>query len=147
MEILKAHSFLRMGLLYFEAELISGGYDDAESGFAAHHAIVGFGGAFQREGFVHGADAAEDAESESVLRVNGSASSPAFHGLAPAEKLQRRNFERRHSADNCESSVYGEAADYRFHRVGIGNGRKDDLSAAKFLKFGGGILRLAININ
>ena len=86
-------------------------------------------------------DAREDAECEGVLRVDRSARGPAFYGLAPAEKLKRRNFERRHRADNCESSVHSEAAHHGFHRVGVGDSCQDHLSAAELQKFGGGILR------
>src|ERR1700694_6175250 len=86
-------------------DLASGGEYDSKSGFAAHHAFVSFGDAFQREDFVHGTHAAEDAERERLLRIYRRAGIPALDGPASADEQQGRNLHGWRSADDHQRAV------------------------------------------
>ncbi len=58
------------------------GEDDAELGFAAHHARVGFVDTIEREFFDHGADAGLLGEAQGVFGIGGNAGSPALDAFA-----------------------------------------------------------------
>ncbi len=61
---------------------------DAEPGFAAHHPVVSLSNSFQRINFVHGSDATQDAEFESILRISRRAGIPAFDPTLSADQKQ-----------------------------------------------------------
>ncbi len=58
------------------------GEDDAELGFAAHHAGVGVVHAIEGKFFDHGTDAGEFGEAQGVFGIGGDAGSPALDALA-----------------------------------------------------------------
>ena len=62
---------------------------DPEARLAAHHAVVGLGGPFQRVHLVHRTDAGLDAERQRVLRVDGRAGVPALDGPAAPDEQER----------------------------------------------------------
>src|SRR5271169_1896105 len=68
------------GTFSCRSRLFAGGEDYAEAGFAAHHAVEGFGGLLELVGFDHGLDAGEGAEVEGVFGVHAGAGGPAVDG-------------------------------------------------------------------
>ena len=67
----------------------SHGEHDAELGFAAHHAGVGFAGFRERIFFNHGAHAAQFGEAERIFGVGGDSSRPALDVLPALDDLER----------------------------------------------------------
>ena len=64
----------------------------------------------------------------------------------PLRSCKRRYGQGIYSSDEHHGSVDAQASDYRAHRVGIGHGGQDDLGSSEFLKFGGGIVRLTVDV-
>src|SRR5438552_18953586 len=67
---------------------------DSKPCLAAHHQLVGFGGALQRIDFGHRAHSAERTERKSVLGINGRTGVPAGDRTAPSNEQTGRYFER-----------------------------------------------------
>ena len=119
----------------------------AESGFAGHHSGVGFFGFFQRIDLVHGFDAGEGAEFERVFGVHAGAGGPAGYGAAAEEERERTDDDGAVGcADDDEFAGGGEAVDDPFERFGAGDGGEDDVGAADFLEFLGGVLRGGVDV-
>ena len=115
-------------------------------GAAAEHTLVSFGGAFEREDFVHRADAGEDAEGESVFGVDGGARIPALDGAASLEKEAGGDGEGGGGADDDEGAIDGEAALDGAHGIAAGDRGEDDFCAAQFEQAGDRVLGLAVEI-
>ena len=72
---------------------------------------------------------------------------PAFDGTTAADKPESGDVERRGwRAEDHKCAFGGEAALGRAHRRAVGDGGENDFSTAEFGEFGGGILRLAVNV-
>src|SRR5205085_1476954 len=68
--------------------------DDAELGFAADHAGVGFLYFGKRKSFDHGADAGEFREAHGLFGIRSGSRGPALNGFASSDHEHSRNLER-----------------------------------------------------
>ena len=129
--------------------LLTGFQHYAETGFAGHHAVVGFLGFFEGIGFDHGLDAGEGAEFEGVFGVHAGAGGPAGDGAAAKE--QREWADDDGSVFGCanedEFAGGGEAVDDPFEGLGAGDGGEDDVGATDFLELFRRVLRGGVDVN
>src|SRR5712692_6914210 len=70
----------------FELALAPGCEHSSKPCLAAHHLFVAFCHALQRKYFSHSPHASEDAEGERILRIDGVAGGPAYHGTPPSDE-------------------------------------------------------------
>ena len=118
---------------------------DAESGFAAHHAVIGFGDAFQRKDFIH------RTHTVSTLKASVSWESidvPEYQPLTDRcrHEQEMAKGQRWRRAENHQRAVEAQAALHARHGVAAGDRGENDLGAAEFLQFRRRVLRLAVNV-
>src|SRR5205823_5691108 len=71
------HSLSPLRIL--DLQLFLGAQNHSKPRIAAHHALVGFGGALQGKHFVHRSHTALDAESERVFRIDRGSGIPTLN--------------------------------------------------------------------
>src|SRR6266571_251370 len=122
------------------------GQDHAKTRLAAHHALVGLGGALEREGLVHRPHPGARAEDERLLRVDRRPRVPPLDRAPSGEKQDRGDLQRGGRPDDHERAVDRQPALHGADRLAAGRRRQDDRGTAELLELRRRTLGLAVDV-